>query len=633
MTTTVAGDNRGLLEEADSNGAWTGSVTVQALTSPTPIEDSNCLGMAVGTSTDDAYTAITSDDYSGGGTLFVWMQTTGTMDTQTSGGIMIQVGDGTNRIGYHVGGSDGSAFRHETGPVQWQCFVLDLANKPANNTAFAGSEASLDETAITQVGVGFKTLSKALGGAANTFWDVIRFADNGQDVEFVGGTTSGAAGNAAEAATLDRTAGNVNGGTAYYALGVIRELGAGVYGIQGNITLGDSSSSSDQYWSETNATYAWEDRGLSSNNYYRFKLIGSSTATNCEFSFDACTFNVPSAASASFDGNGADITVCTIKNSTFIGFDQGITVSDDTGDDWTGNTYIDNDQVVAKGCDMTGSAFSGYLGAANTSALLYDLAVDPDGELDDCTFTMPATSTHAIEFGATIPSEITLRGMDFFGYGSTNNANDSIFHFKDTSGTITVNLIDCTNDGGGFSYRTDGATINLVIAPKTTKITTEDSNGTLLSGVRVLLETSSSGGFPYQAATSSLTQSAGTATLTASAAHGLATNDYVVVRGATPEGYNKTAQITVTSTTVFTYAVDSGLSTPAGGTPVFSYAPISGTTDGVGVISSSKSWPSSQSLSGWARKSTSSPYYKQTAISIADAKDGTDLLVAMQPDE
>jgi hypothetical protein len=249
---------------------------------------------------------------------------------------------------------------------------------------------------------------------------------------------------------------------------------------------------------------------------------------------------------------------------------------------------------------------------------------------------MGATSTHAIEFGASIPSEITIRGMDFFGYGSTDNANDSIFHFKDTGGTITVNIIDCTNDGGGFSYRTDGATIDLVIAPKTTKITVEDADGTLIENARVLIETADNGGgsgFPYQAATSSLTQTGGTATLTASAVHGLATNDYVVVRGAGIEGYNKVAQITVTSTTVFTYSVDSGLGSPAGGTPVFSYVPISGLTNSLGVLQSSKTWPASQGLSGWARKSTSSPYYKQTAISIADASGGTDLLLALQPDE
>jgi hypothetical protein len=472
MTTTYVSDARTSLNEADANTGWTGTSTVQSLTSPTPIESDGQLGMAVGESTDNAYYGITSDDYSGGGTLSVWIQTTGTMDTTANGGIMIQVGDGTNRVGYHVGGSDGSAFRHETGPVQWQCFVLDLANKPANNTAFAGSEASLDESAITQVGVGFKTLSKALGGAANTFWDIIRFADNGNAVAFVGGTTSGAAGNASEAAAVDRSTGDAPG----TALGVIRELGAGVYGIQGNITLGNSASSSDQYWEESNATYAWEDRGLSSNNYYRFALIGSSTATNCEFDFTACTFSVPSAASASFDGNGADITVCTIKNSTFIGFDQGITASDDTGDDWTGNAYIDNDQIVAKGCDMSGSSISGYLGAANTSALLYDINADPNGELDNMTFTMPATSTHAIEFGATVPASMTLTGCDFVGYGSTNNANDSIFHFKDTGGSITLNLVSCTNDGGGFSYRTDGATIT--IATSITVTFTGIANGT-----------------------------------------------------------------------------------------------------------------------------------------------------------
>jgi hypothetical protein len=587
------------------------------------------MGMVVSNTTEDAYDTITSDDWSVG-TIFVWMRPFGAMDTLVNGGVGIQVGDGTNREAYHVGGSDVSAFKHEVGPHEWTCFVMDLGNKPANSSNLAGSEASLDETAITQVGVYFETIVKSVGGGTNCYWDAIRWANPGDDVVMQGGTTSGAAGNGAEAAAVDRSTGTNQG------FGVIRELGAGLYGIQGNLTVGNSASASDQFWEEENVTYAWEDRSLSSTNYYRFVIIGSSTATNCEASFTACTFVVPTAASASFDGNGADLTVCTITGCTFIGFDQGVETSDDTGDDWTGNTYIGCDQVVANGCDLTGSSFSGYTGAANDSALLYDLAVDPDGELDDCTFTMGATSTHAIEFGASIPSEITIRGMDFFGYGSTDNANDSIFHFKDTGGTITVNIIDCTNDGGGFSYRTDGATIDLVIAPKTTKITVEDADGTLIENARVLIETADNGGgsgFPYQAATSSLTQTGGTATLTASAVHGLATNDYVVVRGAGIEGYNKVAQITVTSTTVFTYSVDSGLGSPAGGTPVFSYVPISGLTNSLGVLQSSKTWPASQGLSGWARKSTSSPYYKQTAISIADASGGTDLLLALQPDE
>ena len=470
MTTTFPTDNRTDVNLGETTGDWTATNSVSAHTSaPAPVEGTNCMGMVVSNTTEDAYDTITSDDWSAG-TIFVWMRPFGAMDTLVNGGVGIQVGDGTNREAYHVGGSDVSAFKHETGPHEWTCFLLDLGNKPSNTSNLTGTEANLDETAITQVGVYFETIAKSVGGGTNCFWDAIRWANPGDDVVMQGGTTSGAAGNGSEAAAVDRSTGTNQG------YGVIRELGAGVYGIQGNLTVGNSASASDQYWEETNVTYAWEDRGLSSTNYYRFKIIGSSTATNCEASFTACTFSVPSAASASFDGNGADLTVCTITGCTFIGFDQGIETSDDTGDDWTGNTYIDNDQVVANGCDLTGSAFSGYLGAANTSALLYDLAADPNGELDNCTFTMPAASTHAIEFGTSIASSITLSGCDFFGYGSTNNANDSIFHFKDTGGSITLNLVGCTNDGGGFSYRTDGATIT--IATSITVTFTGIVNGT-----------------------------------------------------------------------------------------------------------------------------------------------------------
>ena len=655
MTTTFVSDARNILFEADGTDSWTNNNSPSSGTSePDPVEATGWEGMDVSNRTDYAYTTITSDDYSGGGTLSIWMRPGGVMDTQTNGGVQIVVGDGTNVIGYHVGGSDKSGFRHEDGLIEWTCFVLDLANKPANNTAIAGSEASLNEAAITQVGVQFKTLAKAVGGATNCFWDICRFADNGDAIVFVGGTTSGAAGDMSEAAAIDRSTGNQQ------AYGVVRELGAGVYGIQGNITLGNSASSSDQYWSETNVTYAWEDRGLSSNNYYRFALIGSSTATNCEFSFTSTTFSVPSAASASFDGNGADITVCDMLGCSFIGFDQGIETSDDTGDSWTNCTFIGNDQIVANGCDLTGSSVSGYEGTVGTGALTYNLAVDPDGELDNMSFTKGTAATHAIEFGASIPSEITLRGIDFSGYNASDTNNDSTLYFLDTTGTITVNLIDCT---GNISYRSAGATIDLVIAPVTTKITAEDQSGTLLENVRVLLETADNGGgsgFPYQAATTSLSASSTTATLTASAAHGLSTNDYVVVRGALDQRFNKVAQITVTSTTVFTYTVTAaggtgeyfnanywnanywnsnywlatgGSGGAAGGTPVFSYAPISGLTDSNGVIQSTKSWPASQGLSGWARKSTTSPYYKTSPISVADASNGTDLLVLMISDE
>jgi len=636
MTTTFPTDNRTIVNESDNTGDWTATDGPTAFSSsPSPIESTNCMGMNVSNTTEDAYDTITSDDWSNG-SLFVWMRPFGTMDTTANGGAAIQVGDGTNRIAYHVGGSDVTGFRHESGPIEWSCFILDLGNKPANNTALAGTEGNLNEAAITQVGTYFTTIVKSVGGVENCFWDIIRWANPGDDVVMQGGTTSGAAGNGAEAAVVDRGTGNQQ------AYGVIRELGAGVYGIQGNLTIGNSASASDQFWEETNVTYSWEDRGLSSTNYYRFSIIGSSTATNCEASFTASTFVVPTAASASFDGNGADLTVCNMIGCTFIGFDQGIETSDDTGDDWTNCTFIGNDEIVANGCDLSGGTFSEYTGAANGGVITYDLNVDPDGELDDLTISKTSgTAHHAIDFGANIPtSSITLRncafGTDFSASENTSptaEAGNETFAFRDTTGTLTVNLVGCT---GNFGYYSAGVDVTIVADPATTKVTVEDSTGAMLQNARVFLETSDNGGgsgFPYQASITSLTQSSGTATCDTTTAHGLVTGDQIVIRGAQPDGYNKVASITVTDTDTFTYSVDSGLSSPATGTPIVSYVAVHGLTNSLGVIQSDKVWPASQGLSGWARKSTSSPYFVEAGISIADASSGTDLLLALQSDE
>jgi hypothetical protein len=107
----------------------------------------------------------------------------------------------------------------------------------------------------------------------------------------------------------------------------------------------------------------------------------------------------------------------------------------------------------------------------------------------------------------------------------------------------------------------------------------------------------------------------------------------VVIRGAQPDNYNKVATITKVDDDTFTYLVDSGVSSPATGTPVVSYVPIHGLTSDVGVIQSAKTWGASQGLEGWVRKSTGSPLFRQTAVTVTDASGGTDLLIALQPDE
>lgn len=66
----------------------------------------------------------------------------------------------------------------------------------------------------------------------------------------------------------------------------------------------------------------------------------------------------------------------------------------------------------------------------------------------------------------------------------------------------------------------------------------------------------------------SITRSSTTATVTAAAAHSLVTGDVVTISGAGQADYNSTFDVTVTSSTVFTFTVSASAVTPATGTLV-----------------------------------------------------------------
>lgn len=72
-------------------------------------------------------------------------------------------------------------------------------------------------------------------------------------------------------------------------------------------------------------------------------------------------------------------------------------------------------------------------------------------------------------------------------------------------------------------------------------------------------------------AITSITQVAGLATATATAAHGIPVGDVVevVIAGATPTAYNGRKTVTATTSTAFTFAINSGTTSPATGTIVY----------------------------------------------------------------
>lgn len=97
------------------------------------------------------------------------------------------------------------------------------------------------------------------------------------------------------------------------------------------------------------------------------------------------------------------------------------------------------------------------------------------------------------------------------------------------------------------------------ISAEALKITVDDTAAIFLNPSAETL------GSLGQKTVASITQTAGTATVTISGGHSYPTSSYVFIRGASQTGYNLLAQITNVTGTTFDYTVDAGTVSPATG--------------------------------------------------------------------
>lgn len=184
---------------------------------------------------------------------------------------------------------------------------------------------------------------------------------------------------------------------------------------------------------------------------------GNFVATNnADLNFDTCTFN---------------------DMNTFI-FQSASTI--------LSSTFRRCSQITAGGANFSGSTVTGYTGASDTSALVWTPATDPDGLLDNMVFIKGTTSTHAIEFGTSSPTTLTLNNITFTGYNASNGQTDSAVYIKRTTGAVIIEY-----SGTIPSYKSDGATVTLS-NPKTLTITVKDESNVVVAGAQVYIQKSSS---------------------------------------------------------------------------------------------------------------------------------------------
>ncbi len=598
-TATLGLLNHTEIDDADANTSWIGLTTVDT---DVKKEGTGSVSGVIRADGDNGYYDDGTPRTSSGKHFRAWVNTTNLpyMETDSGGGYQIFLYDGTNTDYYTIFSSD------DYGGGWFNCVIdcsLFTTVTPAN---------------VQRWGIYGNHTSNAKN-VVNCWLDFLRYTDG---YYITGGVSS-------DPVTLSDVAIADKGTTTLYGYGILEEYEENYFAF-GTVQIGNGATAT--YFEMDGAVLTYTDKPVADGLY---TLEGN--GSGCDIVINNSTIK----ASGTGDANRPDIDMSTgSPNSVSITatvFIRGGTITAASGQTWTGNTFTDCQQITAGGADFDGSAVVGYEGTAGTSAFIWNETTDPNGELDNMEFTKGAAATHAIQFGDSIPTTITLTGISFSGYNATDGQNDSTLYFADTGGTITVNLVGCT---GNVSWHSAGCTVSLVSDPVTVGVTVYDGGTTpptLLSGARVLLYVSeyvSGADFPYQD-TVSITGSGTTATVSHTG-HGLATNDYVLIRGVTnDDDYNGVHQITYINANSYSYTADDTLTSPASGTSITAtFAFISGTTDGSGYISDSRVVGDDQPVVGWVRKSSGSPLFKQgDLVGTVDSTDGLPITITLVRDE
>lgn len=419
----TATDARTTLSEADAITDWT-SGCVLYTADPDPIESTGCLGIIVSNALGGLRYAFPAADYSNT-LIYVWMLAMGAMATKANQGSTILVTDGTNVIHYEIAGADVASFRHDlTQNVRWQCMVLDTDNLP-DFYEVSGSESSLDWGNLTGIGAGFRTLAKAKGNVENCFVDVIRCGVGGL---IITAGTSGDPGEFSEIAAEDADNSDDK------ALGICRQLGAGMFGLQGMLTFGDNAGSTATYFKDSNVTVAFEDRGLATNRY-GIKVAGNSTGSTTFWLIDSILL-CPSGVGAYLDASDADLQVLILDGVRISGFDQGVDFSADAtnapnhdvlGCTFYGCDIIDPGKVVFERntIQVPTNANGGILLDADGTGAWGDLVFISDG------------SGHAIYI--TAPGTYTFNNFTYSGYGADSTTDAVVYN--NSGGAVTINVV------------------------------------------------------------------------------------------------------------------------------------------------------------------------------------------------
>jgi len=602
MAVTISAKNYTLINAMDDENDWNGM-------NPGDVTDfykegTECVGFELwGSGNNDTYYdhPTGSWDFSGVTHIRWWMMTTvlNELNTDANGGIQLYMSDGTNTGYWYVSGST-------TYPGGWWNPVVDVS---------AGVDSGTKPTmsAVTRIGFRFNLTSSAK--KVQSLWidhvqacdGLIAYGDDGGgyfDFEDIYSVDN------------DPTSGG---------WGVIRKI-AGVFFLTGLIEFGDSSGTNGCKFQAKSQKVIFENRPVNAD-LYAFDVVDNGTGTT-EFilgdksgtqGIQGCLVTVEDQTqTAKFDLDGktdTDVDNFKLYASTFFGADAIAFAGDATNVEVIGCSFERCAQVDPQDCATSGCFFINTSDA--DAALLWNESID----ISDCYFIANTTGA-GIEHPSAVGTPYAYDNLRFSGntYDVLNSSGSAISINKNNGSDPT------SYEGSLVTFL--GVSVYTII---TVKDVTDFSN---IENARVLLEASNgSGDLYYEQAVTQITRSGTTATVNHSG-HNLSTNDWIHVKGCNQSEYNIVAQVTYVDANNYSYQVSGTPASPATGSPTVTGVIFNTLTNASGQVSDQRSWTVNQAVTGRARRSTTSPLYKnQPIVETIDKDSGLSVTVYLIRDE
>jgi len=561
-----------------------------------PIQNTNHASLTMNTTGKAGILCTNGSSFSwtSGNYLFGWIiwLAPGAIATKANGGLAMLCGDGVGSFKvFYVGGNSSGSYPYGG----WQNFAVD--------PTMAYSEVFGSPSAYYIVGAGANVLSAVSKGNPLGF-DVFRYGRG----EFR--VAAGEAGNYATFAGMATT--NDNNSNRW---GLFQAIEGG-YKFKGLMVLGYGGLTN---FTDSNKSIVIDNTEWVQSNFNRIEIRNASSVVNWTNITITALGTVSKGQFEVVDNAEVNLDSCTFTDMTTFIFQSNSAV--------TNSTFRRCGQITGGGADFDACLFTNSTAAV--SLVLINL-----NQATNCTFQSDG-SNHAVDLG-TVPSTTSMNWNNYLtGYATSDGStgNEAIRVNVAASQTLTINV------GAGYSspsvYNTGSGSVSVVSGQVTTSVTVTDlSDGSEISGARVLLWATTNVNKLPNAITSII--GSGTTATVAQTAHGLASGDNVIVSGVTnDDDYNGVFQVTVTNANEYTYTTTENLgSSPASGTIVVKWAIITGTTDGNGYIEDVRSFNNAQPIQGWVRKTSSSPYYQQGAITgTIDTSSGFDTNVQLATDE